>query len=67
MKNDQYHFSVIYMDIRERKIYLCMDVTCRKILKKREFSHFYLESFALSLTLMIQDLEIKNLKKQPQE
>ena len=67
MKNDQYHFSVIYMDILERKTYLCMDVTCRKILKKQEFSPFYLESFAPSLTLMIQDLEIKNLKKQLQE
>lgn len=67
MRNDPFLCFVIYMVIQERRMFLCMVVTCPRILKKHEFSPSCLERFVLILTFMILDLAIKSQKKQQHE
>jgi hypothetical protein len=55
------------MVIAEIKISLCMDVISLAHQKTQGFFHFYFQSFAHFLYIIIVDLEIKNLKKQQLE
>ena len=64
---DPFHCFVIYMAIQERRMFLCMAVTTLKLLRKLEFSHLSLESFAHILISTTQGLVCRSLKKQQLE